>query len=130
MLRRFRHIINNGFPWFVAEEVGVVLAYAYASPFRTRPAYRWAIEDSVYVAPEAKGKGTGKLLLQGLRGSGQGKRIKKCPNLCLVTFVCLPIPSDALVDLSLFFRRFCYRPRTPADAESQVRIAGDFTLVL
>lgn len=66
MLRRYRHITGNGFPWCAAEEAGVVLAYAYASPFRTRPAYRWAIEDSVYVAPEAKGKGTGKLLLQAL----------------------------------------------------------------
>ena len=64
--KRFRHITGNGFPWIVAEEDGVVLAYAYASPFRTRPAYRWSIEDSVYVAPEAKGKGVGKLLLQDL----------------------------------------------------------------
>jgi L-amino acid N-acyltransferase YncA len=66
MLKRLRHIMGNGFPWIVAEEGGVVLAYAYASPFRTRPAYRWAIEDSVYVAPEAKGKGVGKILLQDL----------------------------------------------------------------
>lgn len=66
MLKRLRHVTGNGFPWLVAEEGGVVLAYAYASPFRTRPAYRWTIEDSVYVAPEAKGKGIGKLLLQSL----------------------------------------------------------------
>ena len=51
---------------WAANESSVLFAYAYASPFRTRPAYRWAIEDSVYVAPEAKGKGTGKLLLQAL----------------------------------------------------------------
>ncbi len=66
MMRRFSHFTSNGFPWLVAEEGGVILAYAYASPFRTRPAYRWSIEDSVYVAPEAKGKGIGKALLQRL----------------------------------------------------------------
>ena len=63
MTRRFAHITRNNFPWLVAEEGGALLGYAYASPFRTRPAYRWAIEDSVYVAPEAKGKGVGKALL-------------------------------------------------------------------
>ena len=64
--RRFKHFTSHGFPWLLAEEGGVALGYAYASPFRTRPGYRWLIEDSVYVAPEAKGKGVGKALLQRL----------------------------------------------------------------
>jgi L-amino acid N-acyltransferase YncA len=64
--RRFAHFTGNGFPWLVYEDRGMVLGYAYASPFRTRPAYRWMIEDSVYVAPEAKGKGIGKTLLSAL----------------------------------------------------------------
>jgi phosphinothricin acetyltransferase len=64
--RRFSHFTSHGFPWLVAEEDGMALGYAYASPFRTRPGYRWLIEDSVYVAPEAKGKGVGKALLQRL----------------------------------------------------------------
>ena len=54
----------RGWPFLVATDRTMVLGYAYASPFRTRPAYRWMIEDSVYVAPEAKGKGIGKALLQ------------------------------------------------------------------
>ena len=66
MVRRFKHVTGNNFPWLVAEEGGVILGYAYASPFRTRPAYRWVIEDSVYVAPEAKGQGVGKSLLSAL----------------------------------------------------------------
>ncbi|MGB8816342.1 MAG: N-acetyltransferase family protein [Rhizobiaceae bacterium] len=73
MLKRFRHLTQNNFPWLAAEEGGVVHAYAYASPFRTRPAYRWAIEDSVYVAPEAKGKGVGKMLLQVLLDHCEGR---------------------------------------------------------
>ncbi|TIP72598.1 MAG: N-acetyltransferase, partial [Mesorhizobium sp.] len=40
--------------------------YAYAGPFRPRPAYRFIVEDSVYVAPEAKGHGIGLKLMQGL----------------------------------------------------------------
>jgi L-amino acid N-acyltransferase YncA len=64
--RRFAHFTGHGFPWLLAEEGGMALGYAYASPFRTRPGYRWLIEDSVYVAPEAKGKGVGKALLQRL----------------------------------------------------------------
>jgi L-amino acid N-acyltransferase YncA len=63
MARRFAHVTGNGFPWLVHDSGGMVLGFAYASPFRTRPAYRWMIEDSVYVAPEAKGKGIGKGLL-------------------------------------------------------------------
>ncbi len=66
MARRFAHVTGSGFPWIVYETSGMVLGYAYGSPFRTRPAYRWMIEDSVYVAPEAKGKGIGKALLSAL----------------------------------------------------------------
>ncbi|HWT28403.1 MAG TPA: GNAT family N-acetyltransferase, partial [Methylophilaceae bacterium] len=42
---------------------GELLGYAYASAFRTRPAYRWMVEDSIYLAPAARGKGVGKALL-------------------------------------------------------------------
>ncbi|AZO49977.1 MAG: GNAT family N-acetyltransferase [Mesorhizobium sp.] len=63
---RFDSLAAGGFPYLVAERDGVVLGYAYAGPFRPRPAYRFVVEDSVYVAPEAKGQGVGRLLMQGL----------------------------------------------------------------
>jgi phosphinothricin acetyltransferase len=50
-------------PWFVAEEDGEVVGYAYASSFRLRPGYRFTAEDSVYVAPDAGGRGVGRMLL-------------------------------------------------------------------
>ena len=64
--QRFEGFVAQGFPILIAEEDGVVLGYAYASYFRTRPAYRWLAEDSIYIAPEAKKKGVGKLLLREL----------------------------------------------------------------
>lgn len=61
---RFKAITGKGYPYIVAiEQTGLILGYAYASAFRTRPAYRWLVEDSVYLAPEARGKGVGKALL-------------------------------------------------------------------
>ncbi|MBY0337822.1 MAG: GNAT family N-acetyltransferase [Acetobacteraceae bacterium] len=62
---RLRHeaIISRGYPYLVAENAGRILGYAYASAFRTRPAYRFTVEDSVYVAPDAHRGGTGRALL-------------------------------------------------------------------
>ncbi|UXN65305.1 GNAT family N-acetyltransferase [Phyllobacterium sp. A18/5-2] len=66
MTRRFHAITTGGFPYIVGELDGTVIGYAYASYFRTRPAYWWTVEDSIYIAPEAKGKGLGKALLRQL----------------------------------------------------------------
>ena len=56
-------IADQGLPYLVAEEAGRVLGFAYAGPFRPRAAYRYTLEDSVYVAPEAAGKGVGRTVL-------------------------------------------------------------------
>jgi phosphinothricin acetyltransferase len=66
METRFAALSGNGFPYIVAEQDGDILGYAYAGPFRPRPAYRFIVEDSIYVAPEAKGRGIGKVLLEAL----------------------------------------------------------------
>ena len=63
MGRRFRVITEGGFPYLVAEAAGQILGYAYVSQYRPRPAYRYSVENSIYVAPEAQGKGVGRLLL-------------------------------------------------------------------
>ncbi|MBN9076428.1 MAG: GNAT family N-acetyltransferase [Rhizobiales bacterium 65-79] len=66
---RFAALAGKGFPYIVAEDGdGGILGYAYAGPFRPRPAYRFVVEDSIYVAPEAKGRGLGLQLLQALVG--------------------------------------------------------------
>ena len=66
MGNRFDSLAAGGFPYLVAEKDGVVLGYAYASAFRTRPAYRYLAEDSVYVSPDARGMGVGSTLLDAL----------------------------------------------------------------
>jgi L-amino acid N-acyltransferase YncA len=63
MTKRFEAIVANGFPYLVAHIDNRVLGYAYASHFRTRPAYRFMVEDSIYIAPDAQGQGLGTLLL-------------------------------------------------------------------
>ena len=73
MLRRFTAITGDGYPYFVATLDGHVVGYAYANAYRTRPAYRFTVENSVYIAPEAQGKGVGTLLLKALIESSTAK---------------------------------------------------------
>jgi len=63
---RFDSLTAGGFPYLVAEKDGALLGYAYAGAFRPRPAYRFIVEDSVYVAPQAKGQGVGLSLMRAL----------------------------------------------------------------
>lgn len=63
METRRRAIAERGLPYLVAESDGVVLGFAYAGPFRPRAAYRYTLEDSVYVSPQAKGRGVGRAVL-------------------------------------------------------------------
>ena len=66
MLRRWREVTVRGLPYLVAVVRGEVIGYAYVSPFRPRPAYRYTVEDSVYVRDEARGAGVGRALLAAL----------------------------------------------------------------
>lgn len=67
MARRRAEVLSRGLPWLVACDGdgvdGAVLGYAYANWFRPRPAYRYFVEDSIYLAPQAVGRGIGRLLL-------------------------------------------------------------------
>jgi len=63
MTRRQAALLDNGYPYLTAESAGVVAGYAYAGPYRNRPAYKWSVEDSIYVAPQMHRKGIGGLLL-------------------------------------------------------------------
>jgi L-amino acid N-acyltransferase YncA len=64
--RRFAAITDAGLPFLVAERDGAIAGYAYCAPWKTRPAYRATVEDSVYVAPSSVGQGCGTELLREL----------------------------------------------------------------
>jgi L-amino acid N-acyltransferase YncA len=63
MARRREDVLSAGMPWIVAERQGQVLGYAYAAPFRPRPAYRYTVENSIYLRPQLARQGLGRLLL-------------------------------------------------------------------
>jgi len=66
MRRRHDDCVGRGLPWLVADFAGSVAGYGYCSPFRARPAYRYTLEDSVYVRQDALGKGVGSAILREL----------------------------------------------------------------
>jgi L-amino acid N-acyltransferase YncA len=66
MTRRYRALMDGGYPYIVAELDGAVAGYAYAGPYRTRPAYHWTVEDSIYLDPSAQRRGIGRALLDRL----------------------------------------------------------------
>ena len=63
MAGRLDAVTARGLPWLVAEVDGVFAGYAYLSPFRLRPAYRYVVEGSIYVDQAARGRGVGSALL-------------------------------------------------------------------
>ena len=66
MARRLRTLVAGNYPYLVAERSAVVAGYAYAGPYHLRPAYKWTIEDSIYLDPEFRGQGIGRLLMRQL----------------------------------------------------------------
>jgi L-amino acid N-acyltransferase YncA len=63
MSRRRAAVLAGGYPYVVAQVAGEVAGYAYAGVYRARPAYRATVEDSIYIAPGAQGRGIGRALL-------------------------------------------------------------------
>ena len=66
MRRRIRGERPGCHPWLLAEESGGIIGYCASSPFRTRPAYRWAVETGIYLALGAQGRGVGRALLKAM----------------------------------------------------------------
>jgi phosphinothricin acetyltransferase len=66
MGRRRAHVLALGLPYLAAERDGRIAGYAYAAPHRERPAYRYTLEDSIYIDREVLGQGAGRALLEAL----------------------------------------------------------------
>ncbi|MCJ2371217.1 GNAT family N-acetyltransferase [Pseudomonas sp. RGM 3321] len=70
LLQRRTQVLDNGLPYLVAELAGEVVGYGYATPYRPRPAYRFTVEDSVYIRDGMGGRGIGLALL--------GELVQRC----------------------------------------------------
>jgi phosphinothricin acetyltransferase len=77
MAARRAEVLARGLPWLVAEDAGRLLGYAYCNWFRPRPAYRFAAEDSIYLASDARGQGLGRLLLTELLTEAERAGMRK-----------------------------------------------------
>ena len=77
MAARRADVLSKGLPYLVAEEDGRVLGFAYCQWFKPRPAYRFSAEDSIYLHPDAAGRGLGKLLLTELAARAEAAGIRK-----------------------------------------------------
>jgi phosphinothricin acetyltransferase len=77
MARRQDGLLGGGYPFLVAEISGAVVGYAYAGPYRARPAYYWTVEDSVYIAPQAQRQGIGRALLSRLIAEAEARGFRQ-----------------------------------------------------
>ncbi len=77
MRSRRDDVLSKGLPWLVVVEDETVLGYAYCNWFKPRPAYRFSAEDSIYLSPEAAGKGLGRMLLAELMARAQRAGVRK-----------------------------------------------------
>lgn len=77
MASRRADVLSKGLPYLVAEQDGEILGFAYGNWFKPRPAYRYSVEDSVYLAPNLDGKGLGRALLAELLARCEAAGIRK-----------------------------------------------------
>lgn len=77
MLQRYRSVLEGGYPYLVAELDGRVAGYAYVVAYRARPAYRFTVEDSVYIAPWARRRGVASRLLDRLISECESRKYRQ-----------------------------------------------------
>lgn len=77
MAARRADVLAKGLPYLVAEDAGRVLGFAYCQWFKPRPAYRFSAEDSIYLHPDAAGRGLGRRLLDELCAQATRRGIRK-----------------------------------------------------
>lgn len=93
MAGRLSAVAEYGLPYLAAELDGALAGFAYAAPFRARAAYRYTVEDSVYVAPDRIGRGIGKALLEAV--------ISRCEGLGLRQMVAVIGDSDNAASIGI-----------------------------
>ena len=89
---RFIRITELGLPWLVLEDAAGVQGYTYAAPFRDRSAYRFTVEDSIYIAPDRQRRGYSEVLL--------GELIARCEAIGKRQMIAVVGGSDSNVSIS------------------------------
>lgn len=100
MQQRVEQLSSIGLPWLVAEQDGEVLGYAYASQWKPRSAYRFTVEPTIYLAPQAKGKGVGRVLFTELFNRLKAQGIKNA-----ISVIALPNPSSIGIHEAMGFKK-------------------------
>ena len=77
MMARRADVLSKGLPYLVVEQDGKIAGFAYGNWFKPRPAYRYSVEDSIYMAPDRQGKGLGRALLAELMARFEAAGIRK-----------------------------------------------------
>lgn len=103
LAERIQHIRSAGLPWLVAEEDGQPVGYAYASPWRSRPAYRHSVEVTVYLDREARGRGWGSLLYQQLFDALRSRSIRAA-----IGGIALPNPASVTLHEKMGMRKVAH----------------------
>jgi L-amino acid N-acyltransferase YncA len=96
-LQRFRAVTADGLPFLTATLDGEIAGYAYCAPWKARPAYKHTVEDSVYVAPHAVGRGVGGGLLDAL--------LEKCARCGIREVIAVIVDADGAASLALHRNR-------------------------
>ncbi|MBN2336895.1 MAG: N-acetyltransferase [Acidobacteria bacterium] len=99
MARRVERVAAR-YPWFVGEAEGEVIGYAYADIFKDRSAYRFSVETTIYLRPDATGKGSGRRLYAHLLSALQQRGIVNA-----VAIIALPNPASVRLHERAGFRR-------------------------
>ena len=89
---RIAHTLRR-YPYLVAEENGEILGYAYTGPFGERAAYSWAVETSIYLRQDVRGRGLGKRLYQALEDVSRAQHVQSL-------YACIAYPDAADAHLS------------------------------
>ena len=95
--RRLHAVTGDGLPFLTATMDGRVAGYAYCAPWKTRPAYRHTVEDSIYVAPDAVGCGVGGRLLDAL--------LTACTHAGVREVIAVIVDADGAASLALHRNR-------------------------
>jgi len=100
MTQRITEVLGAGLPWFVWEEAGRILGYAYAGKWKSRCAYRYAVESSIYLSKDATGRGLGSKLYAALIDALRAKGIHS-----IIGGIALPNPASVGISEKLGFQK-------------------------